>query len=71
MFLPLFPAYIGIKISVLSSLGSDFGISPPLLNLTFNYTILFLIGALMIIIFLLNWNILRPSLLTTRFLFLI
>ena len=72
VFLPLFLAYIKIEISVLSSLGSDFVISPPLLNLTFkDHTILFLMGALIIIIFLSNWNILRPSLLTTRFLFLI
>ena len=58
--------------SVLSSSGSDFVISPPLLNLTFkDRTILFLMGASMIIIFLSNRNIPRPSLLTTRFLSLI
>ena len=55
MFLPLFLACIKIEISVLSSLGSDFVISPFLLNLIFEgRTILFLMGTLMIIIFLLN-----------------
>ena len=68
MFSPLFPACIKIEISVSSSSGSDFVISPPLLNLTFeDRTILFLTGALIIIIFLSNRNIPRPSLLTTRF----
>ena len=67
----MFPAYIKIKILVSSSLNSNFGISPPLLNLIFNYTILFLINTLINIIFLLNRNILKPSLLIIRFLVLI
>ena len=72
MSLPLFLAYIEIKMLVSSSLGSGFIISPPLLNPTFgDYTILFLTGTLIIVIFLSNQNILRPFLLTARFPFLI
>ena len=67
MLLPLFPACIEIEMSISFSSGGDFVISPPLSNLTFNHTILFLTGASIIIIFLSNRNMLKPSLLTTRF----
>ena len=59
MFLPLFLAYTKIKILVLFFLGSDFIISPPLLDLTFNYTILFLTGTSIIIIFFIKLNLFR------------